>query len=60
MGEKEKGQGEGAGLEEVKELLTGIFEKVSARGTATAREKFRRALAEFRGTLKQIDDELER
>lgn len=59
MCEKEKEHGEGASLDEVTSLLSDIFQKVAERGTATAKEKFHRALTEFHGTLKKIDGELE-
>jgi hypothetical protein len=59
MSDKEKEHGEGASLDEVTSLLSDIFQKVADRGTTTAKDKFHRALTEFHGTLKKLDDELE-
>ena len=59
MGQKEEEHGEGASLDDVTSLLSDIFKKVADRGTATAKEKFHRALNEFHGTLKRLDDEME-
>ncbi len=60
MSEEKKEQGGGPSLDEVASLLSDIFKKVADRGTAAAKEKFHQALTEFHGTLKRLDDELER
>jgi hypothetical protein len=46
-------------LDEVTTLIADVFQKLADRGTTAARDKFNKALSEFHGTLRNIDDELE-
>jgi hypothetical protein len=46
-------------LDEVTTLISDVFQKLADRGTNAARDKFNKALSEFQGTLRNIDDELE-